>query len=260
MLGGSGASRLVSHLVSRLRILNYHNVAVAPAGARLAKLYVAPQDFAAQCRLLHRLGLRGVSVSEGLAALERGQSNGCVALTFDDGYVDNLTIAAPILKEFGFSATCYAVSGCLGTHNVWDAEQLGVQKPLMTREQLLRWLDAGHEIGSHTVSHPHLHLLSRAAAQAEIATSREQLEQLTGAPVIHFCYPYGEFSDETVALVRAAGYRSAVTTQRGVASRTHDALRLPRVSINGDKGLFKFALKAATSYAAFGGGWGRRAA
>lgn len=238
--------------MGRLTILNYHNVAAAPAGARLAKLYVTPEDFERQCWLLRRLGLRGVTLGEGLQALQIGASNRQVVLSFDDGYADNLVQAAPILKKFGFRATCYVVSGRIGGYNVWDAEALGVKKPLMTQAQLQAWLAEGHEIGSHTLTHPHLHELSRDAAILEIFESRTQLQQLTGASIEHFCYPYGEFNAETVELVRAAGYRSAVTTQRGLATRNDDVLRLPRVSINGGKGLFKFALKAATPYAGFG--------
>jgi peptidoglycan/xylan/chitin deacetylase (PgdA/CDA1 family) len=235
--------------VSRLKIFNYHNVAVAPAGARMKKLYVTPQLFERQCGMLKRLGLRGVTLTEGLAALARGDANNSVALTFDDGYADNLTHAAPILEQFGFRATCYVVAGYVGSHNAWDAELLGVEKPLMSREQLQKWLAAGNEIGSHTLSHPHLHRLSRQAAEEEVVASRIALMRSTGATVDHFCYPFGEYNDETLAIVRSAGYRSAVTTQRGVAERTHDPMRLPRISINGDKGMFKFTLKAATSYA-----------
>ena len=238
--------------MTTLKILNYHNVAIPPAGAGLPKLYVTPERFAQQCHLLRRLGLRGVTISEGLEALWRGESGRCVALTFDDGYVDNLISAAPVLKEFGFRATCYVVSGRVGMHNVWDAESLGVEKPLMDRAQLKSWLADDHEIGSHTVTHAHLHRLSREAAQQEIMASRTQLRYLTGGAAIdHFCYPFGEYNDVTVALVREAGYRSAVATLRGVATGASNAFQLPRISIHGQKGLFKFALKAATPYAGF---------
>jgi peptidoglycan/xylan/chitin deacetylase (PgdA/CDA1 family) len=156
------------------------------------------------------------------------------------------------LKKFGFRATCYIVSGRLGEHNVWDADLLKVKKPLMNRAELQAWLAAGHEIGSHTVTHPRLNQISAQQATTEIFDSRVQLSELTGATIQHFCYPYGEYNAETLERVRAAGYRSAVTTQRGLVTRGDDALRLPRVSVNGDKGLFKFALKAATPYAGLG--------
>src|SRR5712671_4403481 len=173
--------------MNRLKILNYHNIATPPSDIPLSKLYVDPQRFEQQCRLLQRLGLRGVTLSEGLAALERGESDRCVVLTFDDGYADNLIHAAPILKSFGFRATCYVVSGLIGSHNVWDEALHTARKPLMNRDQLQSWIAAGHEIGSHTVTHAHLHLLSRDAAMQEIGESRTQLQKLTGAGIDHFC-------------------------------------------------------------------------
>lgn len=238
--------------MSRLTILNYHNVAVAPAGAQMTKLYVSPDQFERQCWLLKRLGLRGVSLSAGLQSLQRGDSDRCVVFSFDDGYLDNLSHAAPIMKQFGFHATCYVVAGRIGEYNTWDAEQLQVRKPLMNKAQLSTWLAEGHEIGSHTITHPHLNTLAREVAEFEITASKGSLEEMLDIDIQHFCYPYGDYNAETVELLRTAGYQSAVTTQRGLVDSQHDWLRLPRVSINGNKGLLRFALKAATSYAALG--------
>lgn len=218
----------------------------------MTKLYVTAEQFERQCWLLARLRIRGVTLSEGLKQLQAGDAHRCVVLSFDDGYLDNLSHAAPIMKQYGFQATCYVVAGRLGEHNTWDADKLQVKKPLMNPVQLGTWLAEGHEIGSHTMTHPQLHLLPRAAASFEITHSKHRLEELTGRAIEHFCYPYGDYTSETVELVRAAGYRSAVTTQRGLANNSHDPLRLPRVSINGNKGMLRFMLKAATPYAAIG--------
>jgi peptidoglycan/xylan/chitin deacetylase (PgdA/CDA1 family) len=242
----------VNSVLAGLKILNYHNIDTPPQNAALSRLYVTPERFDAQCRMLQRLGYQGVTLSAGLDALARGESQRCVALTFDDGYVDNLVHAAPILAKYGFRATCFVVSDLIGSHNVWDAAN-DVQKPLMSLVDLRRWVEHGNEIGSHTSTHPHLNMLSRDTAQREIAESRSQLQQLTGAPIDHFCYPYGAFTATSLELVRAAGYRSAVTTRRGIARSTDDPLQLPRISIHGGKSLWKFALKTATPYAAFGG-------
>ncbi|MBV8973629.1 MAG: hypothetical protein JOY74_00795, partial [Sinobacteraceae bacterium] len=82
-----------------LPILCYHNVAAAPSDARFKLLYVAPEKFERQLWTLRRLGLRGVSTSEGIARLRQGTARGCVVFTFDDGYADALTTAAPLLKR-----------------------------------------------------------------------------------------------------------------------------------------------------------------
>ena len=87
-----------------------------------------------------------------------------------------------------------------------------------------------------------------AQAEYEIFESRRQLQQVTGTSVDHFCYPWGENDTNVVDLVRAAGYSSAVTTKRGPAVPQSDPLLLPRISIDRGRGLFKFALHAATPY------------
>jgi peptidoglycan/xylan/chitin deacetylase (PgdA/CDA1 family) len=234
--------------MSGLPILCYHNVALAPSQARFRLLYVSPDKFDRQLWALQRLGLRGVSIGEGMARLRRGTAHGCIAFTFDDGYADTLAAAAPLLKRYGFSATCYVVSGALGTYNHWDAEFLQETKPLMSREQLDQWLAAGMEVGSHSSSHPRLHEMAADAAQDEIADSRAALRNMFGVPVEHFAYPFGDFSDETASLVRAAGYTSAVTVLPGIARPRDDPFRLPRILVNGERGLWNFLLHAATPY------------
>jgi peptidoglycan/xylan/chitin deacetylase (PgdA/CDA1 family) len=229
-------------------ILAYHNVERAPAGARLQRLYVTPEQFERQLRTLRRLGFRGVSMSETVAALKAGSANRLVGLTFDDGYVDNLTVAMPILQKYGFTATCYAVSDRVGTYNQWDAQQLNVRKPLMDGAQLEQWVDGGMEIGSHTSTHPRLDQLEPGPAYDEIAGSRTALSQLLGREVKHFCYPYGRFVPAVADYVRQAGYESAVSTQRGIARASDDLYSLPRVSVHGDGSFIKFLLKVTTRY------------
>jgi peptidoglycan/xylan/chitin deacetylase (PgdA/CDA1 family) len=228
--------------MSRLPILCYHNVVEAPAEAPFKLLYVSPEKFERQLWTLRRLGLRGVSMSEGIARLGNATSRGCVVLTFDDGYADTLTAAAPLLKQYGVRATCYVVSGALGTYNRWDADHLHERKPLMSREQLDQWLAAGMEVGSHSLSHPRLHELPQDVAQREIAESRAALHNLLGVPIEHFAYPFGAFNADTVAWVRRAGYSSAVTVLPRIAHTSDDPLRLPRILVNGEHGLWKFLL------------------
>ena len=50
-----------------------------------------------------------------------------VGLTFDDGYADNVEEGLPLLRELGFTATCYVTSGHLGGFNAWDADELRVR-------------------------------------------------------------------------------------------------------------------------------------
>jgi len=90
--------------------------------------------------------------------------------------------------------------------------------------------------------------LPDAAALYEIAESRTALSNVLGVPVEHFAYPFGQFTAATVELVRRAGYSSAVTVLPGVARASDDILRLPRILVNGERGLWRFLLHAATPY------------
>jgi peptidoglycan/xylan/chitin deacetylase (PgdA/CDA1 family) len=235
-----------------LAILNYHNVAVPPAGVRMPELYVTPEQFARQLWCLRRAGLVGVSLSEGARRLDQGDSRGCVAITFDDGYADNWLNAAPALREFGFTATCFVVADQIGGYNVWDADVVGAKKPLMSRSQLMAWCDAGLEVGSHTRSHCDLTTLAQGSLMEELISSRSILQGLTGSVVRSFCYPWGRYNLDVLGCVAHTGYQLAVTTQRGRAQDYDDLLRLPRISVNGGKGLMKFLLKAGTGYCDFG--------
>ena len=137
-------------------ILTYHNIGTPPDGATHPGLYLALDKFRAQLALLARHGYRGVSMDEGLPFL-RGERQGRVAIiTFDDGYLDNLELALPALREHGFSATCYLVAEHIGGFNAWDSEKLRVRKPLMDLPRIRDWLAGGMKIGSHTLTHPHL--------------------------------------------------------------------------------------------------------
>ena len=101
----------------------------------------------------------------------------------------------------------------------------------MNEHQVADWVQAGHEVGSHTLDHADLPRLDGADAARQIQLSRERLEALTGAAVTAFCYPYGHYLPEHVTMAREAGYESATTTDRGRVHGGEDFLELPRVNI-----------------------------
>jgi peptidoglycan/xylan/chitin deacetylase (PgdA/CDA1 family) len=214
----------------------------------MPRLYVSPLQFDRHLWWLRRIGLAGVTLSEGIRRLRTRNAARCVVLTFDDGYADNVINAAPILGEYGFGATCFVVSERIGSHNTWDAELLGGRKSLMSEAQLKTWVDAGFEVGSHTCTHPDLTTLSRDVVMEELVSSRKALQHLIGAPIVTFCYPFGRLNADLVWCVRRAGYRLAVTTRRGRAASNDDGLMLPRLSVSGTKGVANVLLKAATPY------------
>jgi peptidoglycan/xylan/chitin deacetylase (PgdA/CDA1 family) len=230
-------------------ILTYHQVDPPPGrGVPYRSLVVSPAAFRRQMAWLKALGWQGLSMS-GLEPYLRGEKSGKVfGITLDDGYVNNLQHALPALRDHGFSATCYIVSGQLGGSNVWDHRKGIPAQPLMNAAQLRAWIGGGQEVGAHTRNHVDLLQADDGTALEEIAGCRRDLEQLLDAPVRHFCYPYGTYRHQHAAMVREAGYVTATTTHRSRASVGHDLFELPRVPVLRSTTLPLMWLKVATGY------------
>ncbi len=230
-------------------ILVYHQISEAPdKGAPFRGLYVAPQAFARQMALLKLLGYQGLSMSALLPYLQGQRSGKVVGITFDDGYLNNLTHALPVLQRYGFSSTCYVVSNLLGKTNEWDREIGIAQVPLMSATDLRLWVNGGQEVGSHTQNHVRLLQSDASTALAEMIQCKAALESLLATPVNHFCYPYGEYADQHVAMARQAGFQTVTTTRRGRSAVQGDLLELPRVPVVRSTSLPVFWLKVVTDY------------
>ena len=234
---------------SPIPILVYHQIAEVPKkGAPFRGLYVSAAAFARQMAFLKMLGYTAMSMTD-LQPYLRGEKTGkVVGITFDDGYLNNLTNALPVLQKHGFTSTCYVVDGLLGKTNVWD-ESIGIaQTPLMTAEQLLQWQAGGQEVGAHTQDHVDLRTLNEITAWKQIAKSKTTLQTLLGKPVHHFCYPFGKFDERHSTMAKQAQYETATTTVRGRVRSATNLLTLPRVPVLRNTSLPVFWLKIATAY------------
>lgn len=94
----------------RLTIIRHHRV-YGDSERPLYRLGVSESVFAAQLELLARHGRTPIGAAEGLARLDSGAAGHWVAMTFDDGYADNVTRALPLLERTGGRATFYLTAG-----------------------------------------------------------------------------------------------------------------------------------------------------
>lgn len=232
----------------KIPILMYHQIdEPPPRGTALRGLIVAPSSFAWQMRMLRLLGYRGLSMRD-LEPYLRGDKQGkVVGITFDDGYRNNLVHALPALQANSFTATCYGVSSMVGGTNAWDAGKVA-QKPLMTQQDWLAWHAAGMDVGSHTQTHANLKELPDEEARRQIVQSKTELEQLLGAEVRHFCYPYGWFQAQHEEMARAAGYVTATSTRRGRVEAGDNPYALNRIMVARATHPLQFFMKVATAY------------
>jgi peptidoglycan/xylan/chitin deacetylase (PgdA/CDA1 family) len=315
------ARRVKNKIAPGALILMYHRV--ADEASDPWGLCVKPQHFAKHLEVLRKM-VRPLQLQRLTQELDEGKHlHRSVAITFDDGYVDNLQSAKPLLERFDIPATIFVASGYTGQERefwwdelerlflqpgtlpktlalkieghhyqwelgtdahyseaafqrdrTWQAER---QKPPSVRhslyrsiwqllkplpederrrllDELLTWADAkpqgrathrpltqaevlaleqGNfiEVGAHTVMHPFLPALPVAAQQQEIQQGKIQLESILGHPVKSFAYPYGDYTADTVAVVREAGFTCACSTDKGNVRQQSDRFQLPRVSI-----------------------------
>jgi len=232
-------------------ILMYHQVDdMPPSGAPLRGMTVSPQRFAQHMRFLKTWGFQGLSMRDLEPYLNGSLSGRVVGITFDDGYANTHANALPILRQFGYTATCYAVSHHIGGHNQWDAASGMATKALMDISAWREWVAADMDVGSHTCDHIDLSQSDEATVRHQIQRSKSALEQMLGTEVRHFCYPYGRVLPEHTALGQQAGDVSATTTQRGraISALGPAAFTLPRVLVNHRSTWAHMALKLFTGY------------
>ena len=212
-------------------VLMYHRVLESPPQGSAHGIWVSALQFTSQLESLRRRGFQTITFRDYDLFLrhEGALPRRPIILTFDDGYADNYRVAFPLLEKFGFKAVIYAVTETERRTNFWDQDEPSAQ--LMTTTQMKELHCAGMEIGSHTMTHPHLPLLAPEKAQCEIRHSKDSLEQVLGSAVLSFAYPYGELSANVKKLVEDSEYRYAVAADSGPITFYEDFLEIRRTQV-----------------------------
>jgi len=205
-------------------ILMYHYIRNAENESDLGKnLSVSPANFEDQLKWLKENNYDTIKVSDladpDLKAVSKiiYDKKKPIVLTFDDGYEDAYTAALPVMQKYEFIGTFYIIR-----NSVDKAEY-------MNQSQIDKMVEAGMEIGSHTLSHIDLSTADSSDQRKQIFESKETTTT--------FCYPSGKFNVATVSLVKEAGYTSAVTTKSGIANQSSNLFELPRIRMQDFSGV-----------------------
>lgn len=298
-------------------ILMYHHVSETRLNPTM--LNVRPVNFAEQMEVIHREA-HPMRLHELQTGLKQGAlPQRAVAVTFDDGYGDNLWHALPKLEQHDFPATMFVATGGANPTEFWwdELERLllmpgqlseTVEIPLPTeklrfeigdaaiydrsayerdrdwrvweeaptprqavyqtlcpvlkrigpidlaramealrasakpgpagpaRRLTVNELETIHRgglvrIGSHTVAHPMLSTLSVSEQYLEIEQARKRLEEVLGTRVDQFAYPYGDYTQDTLEILRRGSIGCACSTKIGNVRAGCDAWRLPRHNV-----------------------------
>lgn len=122
-------------------------------------------------------------------------------VTFDDGHISNYEHALPVLEKTGVRAAFFIVAGFVGN-----------KSDTMSGAQLRELSSLGHQVGSHSWSHPVLTRCGSKELMNELVRSREALEDITGNPVRSISMPHGSWNARVVAACKEAGYERVYTS------------------------------------------------
>jgi len=209
-------------------ILMYHYISAPPADADVYRidLSVTPDNFRAQLAWLRDNGYTAIDYYDLTMAIV-GYSElpeKPVLLTFDDGYLDNYTNAFPLLQEYGFKGTFFVITEFI------DSGREGY----MTWPMIEEMARAGHRIESHSRTHPDLTEKDRDGLIWELLGSQQTLAAHIGYTPRYFCYPGGDYNEQTIALLRELDFWGAVTTANDTWHSYNERFEWGRLRIRND--------------------------
>lgn len=203
---------------SRTQVLMYHSIGGSADGDHRGLYSVSPKVFHAQIETLGDQAPDGTSIVVPFGDELPGQ----ISITFDDGYVDNLTVVAPTMvgRSFPFHiflCPAFVESGRPG---------------FLTRRDVLELAAIpGASLGVHGYSHRQLTTLDSRSLKEELISSRQWLEDLIQRPVTSMSYPHGAFDIRVMDTVQETGFTHAACSKFGPIEGGSSPLRIPRIDI-----------------------------
>lgn len=191
-------------------ILTYHRFAESCD----SNMCMPIKAFERQMRYLKDNGYHVITAEQLVAFLEyrQGLPKKSVLITMDDGYRSVYSIAYPILKEYGYTATLFIYT-----------DFVGVSKMAVTWDQLKEMRADGFMVGSHTAAHSDLTRPQEGESEAEflarikkeLSGSKKILDQKLDQNTYFLAYPFGYYDQRSMQMAKKAGYKVAMSVKRG---------------------------------------------
>jgi peptidoglycan/xylan/chitin deacetylase (PgdA/CDA1 family) len=185
-------------------ILCYHQVRDwKSSDSQSAKDYIIPVEaFKSHMKMLADSGYHSVLPDQVYNYLAYGDPlpSKPIMLTFDDTDLDQYTVAAPVMKKYGFKAVYFIMTVSIG--------RMGRTK-YMNSEQIKELSDAGNVIGSHTYDHKNVKKYVAEDWVTQIEKPTKRLEEITGKKIEYFAYPFGLWNKEAIPQLKKRGFKAA---------------------------------------------------
>lgn len=229
---------------SRVPVLMYHSISSGLDGYD-KRFCTEPGRFQKQMEYLFRKGYNAIGFDDLVKHLSAGADlpDKPVLITVDDGYRDFYDNAFPVLRNLGFKATVFLITGKVAE------SPAGKHGGNTNRRQYLSWQEIKTmsncriNFGAHTESHADLEALDYSDILKEIKRSKRSISEHLGIPVKVFAYPYGNFNESVKKAVKETGFEAAFSTIPGFADRKNDIFAIKRIEVYGWDSLFYFGIK-----------------
>jgi peptidoglycan/xylan/chitin deacetylase (PgdA/CDA1 family) len=225
----------------RVVVLLYHRV----SDELRDSLTVGIEQFDAQMEWLRRHH-QIVSIADIIhGKVPRNTARPVIAVTFDDGYLDNYEHAVPILLRHQVPAAFFVSTGAIGTTEGFphDVKRLGKALPTMTWEHLRHMRDLGFVIGSHTVTHLDCGSADMETVQRELVESRDTLKRNLDLDEVFFAYPFGgraNMNPAVLQMVKEVGYAGCLSAYGGFIRGPIDSYCIERTGIGANHTMLAF--------------------
>ncbi|MDP2682711.1 MAG: polysaccharide deacetylase family protein [Deltaproteobacteria bacterium] len=227
---------------------------------------VTPGVFDAQMKFLSETGYRTLSAGE-LVEFAGGNLaiNGkAVAVTFDDGYLDNYVYAFPVLKRYGIKATIFLATDwvekasmvmnngaiSIPSHKEGKGLMSGnrFHKVVMNWDMIREMQESKLvEFYSHTMTHRKCAELPEDELKRELKDSKTIIEERLRRPCPYLCWPKGSYNESSIRIAKESGYKALFTTERDIVKHGSDRFHLGRIVVKDDIKWFKRKLLIYTN-------------
>ncbi len=172
------------------------------------------------------------------------------AITFDDGFVNLLENALPVMEKMNIPAMIFIPTGFIGKKPEWDFEgyERDRKETVMNEEQIKNLNSKLFSIGSHTVSHPRLTKLNDDKIKDELYNSKIKLEDILDKKVTDLSFPHGEYNNKIVSEAFKIGYENLYTIIPENVKLNPDKNIMGRVSVTPVDWDIEFKLKIRGAY------------
>lgn len=236
-------------------ILMYHKIPDQDLDSQ-HKIFVNKSNFRKHLHFFKAQGFQTLTFSE-LASFRKAEKDfkyfprKPLILTFDDGYVDNITNADPLLKEFNMRAQIFLLADGGVDSNRWDYDTDNLTdefSAILPAQQRHLWAKSNFEVGSHGIQHDRLPGMSWKEKLLELTESKKRLETEFQTEIPVFAYTYGDTNLECAKACQVAGYDYGLNTDRGGFLLEEEPYSVFRVNIFPNESVFSLWKKTATWY------------